>query len=120
MEKENTPLSWTCRFHPTEWFHEIGCPHEKWTKEDLQKAIETRKSSEGLTVKRLQEAKEEGIQQGKREALADAERIARETMDSLELKTNAEYNACDDLTKRIVNKIWDKLSSLANSSKDKV
>lgn len=68
----------------------------------------------------IAEATRRGIQQGKREAFADAERIARETMDSLELKTNAEYNACDDLTKRIVNKIWDKLSSLSNSSKGKV
>ncbi len=18
---------WHCRFHPTDWFHEVGCPH---------------------------------------------------------------------------------------------
>ena len=36
-------LSWTCRFHPTDWFHEIGCPHVEWTKEQLQSAIESSK-----------------------------------------------------------------------------
>lgn len=65
----------------------------------------------------VEEATRRGKEEGKREAFADAERIARETMDSLELKTNAEYNACDDLTKRIVRKIWDKLYSLSNSPK---
>ena len=65
----------------------------------------------------VEEATRRGKEEGKREAFADAERIARETMDSLELKTNAEYNACDDLTKRIVRKIWEKLYSLSNSPK---
>jgi hypothetical protein len=38
-----TPLSWVCRFHPTDWFHEVGCPHREWTKEELQSAIESNK-----------------------------------------------------------------------------
>lgn len=21
---------WHCRFHPTNWWHEVGCPHVKW------------------------------------------------------------------------------------------
>lgn len=22
--------TWCCRFHPTDWFHEVGCPHVAW------------------------------------------------------------------------------------------
>ncbi len=40
------PLTWICRFHPTDWFHEIGCPHVEWTKEQLQSAIESTKRSQ--------------------------------------------------------------------------
>ena len=36
-------ILWMCRFHPTEWFHEVGCPHQEWTKEQLQSALETSK-----------------------------------------------------------------------------
>ena len=38
-------LKWTCRFHPTDWFHEFGCPHCEWTKEQLQEALETAKAT---------------------------------------------------------------------------
>lgn len=31
--------TWHCRFHPTESFHEVGCPHIEWTAEQLQKAL---------------------------------------------------------------------------------
>jgi hypothetical protein len=31
---------WYCRHHPTDWFHEIGCPHMKWTVEQLQDALD--------------------------------------------------------------------------------
>lgn len=30
---------WNCRFHPTEWWHEVGCPHKPWTPEELVNAI---------------------------------------------------------------------------------
>lgn len=23
--------AWACRFHPTDWWHEVGCPHMEWT-----------------------------------------------------------------------------------------
>ena len=32
-------VQWACRFHPTDWFHEVGCPHCEWTKEQLQEAL---------------------------------------------------------------------------------
>jgi len=38
-------LRWSCRFHPTDWFHEIGCPHMEWTKEQLQEALELAKAT---------------------------------------------------------------------------
>lgn len=38
-------LSWMCRHHPTEWFHEVGCPHMTWSKEELQSALESAKIS---------------------------------------------------------------------------
>ncbi len=37
------PINFTCRFHPTDWFHEVGCPHKEWTKEELQSALKTAK-----------------------------------------------------------------------------
>lgn len=30
---------WNCRFHPTEGWHEVGCPHQAWSKEELTEAI---------------------------------------------------------------------------------
>lgn len=40
---ENQHISWTCRFHPIDYFHEVGCPHQAWTVEQLQGALETAK-----------------------------------------------------------------------------
>jgi hypothetical protein len=31
---------WHCRFHPTDWWHEVGCPHMKWEIKQLQDALE--------------------------------------------------------------------------------
>lgn len=39
-------LIWHCRFHPTDWFHEVGCPHVEWTHEQLQAAIESQKKGQ--------------------------------------------------------------------------
>lgn len=46
-------LIWHCRFHPTDGFHEIGCPHKDWTKDELQKALETKKRFEEEHFKEL-------------------------------------------------------------------
>jgi hypothetical protein len=46
MTPEPKPLTWTCRFHPTNGWHEIGCPHVEWTKEQLQGSIESTKRSQ--------------------------------------------------------------------------
>lgn len=31
--------TWNCRFHPTNWWHENGCPHKAWGTDDLQTAL---------------------------------------------------------------------------------
>lgn len=36
---------YNCRFHPTDWWHEVGCPHKAWTTDELQKALNTTKQS---------------------------------------------------------------------------
>jgi hypothetical protein len=30
--------TWCCRFHPTDWWHEVGCPHRDWTDAELRSA----------------------------------------------------------------------------------
>lgn len=42
---KDAPVSWTCRFHPIDWWHEVGCPHREWTKEELQEALVNAKRS---------------------------------------------------------------------------
>jgi hypothetical protein len=49
--ENETEITWSCRFHPTEWFHEVGCPHMKWTKKQLQEALETQKMSNLIFIK---------------------------------------------------------------------
>ncbi len=39
---------YTCRHHPTDGWHEIGCPDKEWTKEDLQKALDQQKRNNEL------------------------------------------------------------------------
>lgn len=34
-----------CRIHPTNWWHEVGCTHRKWTIEELQRALDNAKKS---------------------------------------------------------------------------
>ena len=26
---------WDCKIHPTDWHHEVGCPHRMWSPEEL-------------------------------------------------------------------------------------
>ena len=39
-------VHWSCRFHPTDWWHEIGCPHKEWSTEELLSALLTKKEFE--------------------------------------------------------------------------
>lgn len=36
---------WNCRFHPTDYWHEVGCPHKVWGVQDLQKALNAAKKT---------------------------------------------------------------------------
>lgn len=32
-------VTFICRFHPTDSFHEVGCPHKKWTVDEVLGAL---------------------------------------------------------------------------------
>ena len=48
---KNTEVHWSCRFHPTNWWHEVGCPHQTWTKKDLLGALVSKKQFEESKLK---------------------------------------------------------------------
>ncbi len=41
---------WSCRFHPINWWHEFGCPHQEWTKNQIEKALYQSKQSNAYLV----------------------------------------------------------------------
>jgi hypothetical protein len=45
MSEEIEHPHWNCRFHPTDGWHETGCPHKEWSKEQLQRALVLAKAS---------------------------------------------------------------------------
>lgn len=47
-EIKQSDVTWCCRFHPTDWFHEVGCPHQEWTKEQLLQAVIAQKKFKQL------------------------------------------------------------------------
>ena len=59
-KKAEENITWTCRFHPTDWFHELGCPHREWTKEEYKSALHSKKIGEQLMLEALKQAKLEG------------------------------------------------------------
>jgi len=52
-EEKLATIRWTCRSHPTDWFHEVGCPHVKWTAEQLQNALNTQKKLNTIYAHKL-------------------------------------------------------------------
>lgn len=42
--------TYACRFHPTEGWHSFGCPHQEWTKEQLQEALDNCKRAQELQI----------------------------------------------------------------------
>jgi hypothetical protein len=42
--------SYSCRFHPTDSFHEVGCPHKKWGVKDLQESLDLAKQSNNYLI----------------------------------------------------------------------
>lgn len=41
---------YNCRFHPIDWWHEVGCPHREWSKDELQDALNKAKQSNAYIV----------------------------------------------------------------------
>lgn len=54
-EKELTDFKpqYTCRFHPTDYWHEVGCPHQAWGMQDLQQALDNAKQSNAYLLYKL-------------------------------------------------------------------
>lgn len=75
---KQVPLTWICRFHPTDSWHEVGCPHLDWDKEQLQAAIESQKRNQPEIARKWVEdlQKEIAAHAETREQLTDAERLA--------------------------------------------
>ena len=44
---------YNCRFHPWNWWHEVGCPHMDWTPEQLAEAERVREEGKKLAGKAL-------------------------------------------------------------------
>ena len=44
---KNCKCIYFCRFHPTNWYHEIGCSHVKWSDEEKISVMEDRELKEG-------------------------------------------------------------------------
>lgn len=48
---EDFTATYSCRFHPTDGWHEVGCPHVKqWSKEELQEALNLAKQSNNYLI----------------------------------------------------------------------
>lgn len=56
-ELTQNDVSWSCRFHPVNFWHEVGCPHCEWTKEQLLSALIAKKKFEEDKIKILIEPK---------------------------------------------------------------
>ena len=50
-EIEAQEVTWACRFHPTDWFHEVGCPHQGWTVDQLRDALISKKKFDTYRMK---------------------------------------------------------------------
>jgi len=50
---EGQEIHFSCRFHPTDWFHEVGCEHQVWSVEDLRGALINAKKSHQFILKKL-------------------------------------------------------------------
>ena len=55
FKKLQDSVGWTCRFHPTDSFHEVGCPHRTWTIEQIMSALVAKKKFEEEGIKNLNE-----------------------------------------------------------------
>lgn len=61
-QSEDKPV-YSCRFHPTDGFHEVGCPHLKWAADELQLALDNAKRSQENILNLVASAKQQGIRE---------------------------------------------------------
>jgi len=38
-KRKKNDYVFNCRFHPANWWHEVGCPHKDWTQKELYDAL---------------------------------------------------------------------------------
>ena len=43
---ESVEILWNCRFHATNSWHEVGCPHKEWLNKDLLSVLIKKKKFE--------------------------------------------------------------------------
>lgn len=55
LRKRAEKYNWCCRFHPFNWWHEVGCPHREWTREQLYSALLSKKDFEQKKSKDIKE-----------------------------------------------------------------
>jgi hypothetical protein len=53
MNNLKEKVSFCCRVHPTDGYHEVGCPHRDWSREELIDAIKMAKVTHKILVKQL-------------------------------------------------------------------
>jgi hypothetical protein len=56
MEEEtidNQKITFSCRVHPTDWWHEVGCDCKSWTNEELKNALITSKKSHQYLLNKI-------------------------------------------------------------------
>ena len=53
FERLKKEVQFHCRFHPTDGFHEIGCPHIEWKNEDLIDALRGQKVVNDILGRKL-------------------------------------------------------------------
>jgi hypothetical protein len=55
FEELKKEVVFSCRFHPTDYWHEVDCPHIDWTKEQLIDALRGAKVVNDILAKKLLE-----------------------------------------------------------------
>lgn len=48
---KDTVVSWNCRHHPIDGWHEVGCPHQTWTSDQLLSALVTCKAGSQVAAR---------------------------------------------------------------------
>lgn len=57
MNLNNDECFWTCGFNSKNEWHEIGCPHQDWTKEQLLEVIKIHKKNNQILLERIKKQK---------------------------------------------------------------